>query len=103
MRNLFFTLAAACCLAAASPGVAQQPVGAVSADHKDVGNVQARVQKFDQALGVVSQLRRSPIASVECDGVCYFPNSSKAISWKCEPARKCDLRCTVSPPVGGCN
>jgi hypothetical protein len=40
---------------------------------------------------------------VECNGVCYFPSSSRPIAWKCDPGRKCDLHCTVIPPVGGCN
>jgi hypothetical protein len=103
MRISISVLAAACWIAAAGPLAAQQAGNSVATDHKDVGKVQARVQKYDQALGVVSELRRSPVASVECDGVCYFPNSSKSVSWKCEPERRCDLRCTVSPPVGGCN
>jgi hypothetical protein len=90
-------------LAALGSAAAQQPAGSLAADHKDVGKVEARVQKYDQALGVISELHRRPATTVVCDGVCYFPNSSKWISWKCEPDRRCDLRCTVSPPVGGCN
>ena len=74
----------------------------ITADHKDIGKVQAQIQKYDQAIGVVGQLSRSS-SSVECNGVCYFPSSSRPIAWKCDPGRKCDLRCTVSPPVGGCN
>ena len=102
MRKLFLILACFGC-GGIGPAAAQQPGGSLAADHKDVGKVEARVQKYDQAVGVISELRRTPAASVVCDGVCYFPNSSKSISWKCEPSRRCDLHCTVSPPVGGCN
>jgi hypothetical protein len=102
MRVLLLSLLTlATCLAL--PAHAQQNGGALSAEHKDVGAAQVRLQKFDQAIGAVSQIRRSPIANVECNGVCYFPNSTQSIAWKCEPAKRCDLRCTVSPPAGGCN
>jgi len=74
----------------------------ITADHGEIGKVQARIQKYDQAIGIVAQLNRLS-SSVECNGVCYFPSSSKPIAWKCDPGRKCELRCTVSPPVGGCN
>jgi hypothetical protein len=81
---------------------AQVAGNTITADHKDIGKVQAQIQKYDQAIGVVGQLSRSA-SSVECNGVCYFPSSTKPIAWKCDPGRKCDLRCTVIPPVGGCN
>jgi hypothetical protein len=35
--------------------------------------------------------------------VCYFPSSSKPIAWRCQPDERCDLHCTINPPVGGCN
>ena len=70
---------------------------------KDIGKLQTRVDKSDQALGVVIQLARPGGANVECNGVCYLPSSSKPVAWKCEPARKCDLHCAINPPVGGCN
>ncbi len=102
MRRLLLICATAGGLLAAGFAGAQQAGNGVSIEHKDVGSVQMRLQRYDQAIGAVSQLRRSPIANVECNGVCYFPNSSHSIAWKCDPARRCDLRCTVSPPVGGC-
>jgi hypothetical protein len=92
-----------CAAAMVNPGVAQQAGNSISADQKDVGKLQVQVQKYDQALGVVSQLGRSQSSSIECNGVCYFPNGSRPIAWKCDPGRRCDLRCTVNPPVGGCN
>jgi hypothetical protein len=102
MRILGFAVLA--CLLLVEPGVAQQAGGnAITAEQKDIGKVQARIEKSDQALGVVIQLARPRGANVECNGVCYLPSSSKPIAWKCEPDRKCDLHCAVNPPVGGCN
>jgi hypothetical protein len=103
MRLLIPSLAVAYCFCATPPSIAQQVGNGITADQKDIGKVQVQIQKYDQALGVVSQLSRLQSSNVECNGVCYFPNSSRPISWKCEPGRKCDLHCTVSPPVGGCN
>jgi hypothetical protein len=74
----------------------------ITADHGEIGKVQAQIQKYDQAIGVVGQLSRLS-SSVECNGVCYFASGSKPIAWKCHPGRICDLRCRVSLPVGGCN
>ena len=102
MRRLILISAIVGGLLASGLAGAQQPGNGVSAEHNDVGSVQMRLQRYDQAIGAVSQLRRSPIANVECNGVCYFPNSSQSIAWKCDPEKRCDLRCTVSPPVGGC-
>jgi hypothetical protein len=104
MRRFIRILALTCCAAAvARPSVAQQAANSIVADHKDVGRIQVQVQRYDHALGVTSQLGRSPSSSVECNGVCYLPNGTRAVAWKCDPGRKCDLHCTVSPPVGGCN
>ena len=103
MWRLILSLAVAYCVWAANPATAQQVGSGITADQKDIGKVQVQVQKYDQALGVISQLSRPQSSNVECNGVCYFPNSSKPISWKCEPGKKCDLHCTVSPPAGGCS
>ena len=104
MRIIGFPLAALCWLFAASPGLTQQGGSdVITADQKDIGKVQTRIQKYDQALGVVSQLTRPNQAIVECNAVCYFPSRSSPIAWRCEPGKKCDLHCTVNPPVGGCN
>jgi hypothetical protein len=93
-----------CCLLLAEPGLAQQTGGnATSAEQRDIGKVQTRIEKSDQALGVVIQLARPGGGNVECNAVCYLPSSSKPVTWKCEPSRKCDLHCAVNPPVGGCN
>jgi hypothetical protein len=103
MRHLIQILTALFCAACiALPAVGQQAGNSIASELKDVGKLQVQVQKYDQALGVVSQLGRSQ-SSVECNGVCYFPSSSRPIAWKCDPGRRCDLRCTVNPPVGGCN
>ena len=100
MWKFGLSLAALCCLAVAGPGLAQQAGSdGITADHKDIGKVQARILKHDQALGVVVQLARPRSTSVECNGVCYLPAGSKPVAWKCEPDRKCDLHCTVNPPV----
>ena len=103
MRLLIASLAVTYCVYAANPATAQQVGSGITADQKDIGKVQVQIQKYDQALGVISQLGRPQSSNVECFGVCYFPNSSKPTSWKCEPGKKCDLHCTVSPPVGGCS
>ena len=102
MRRLIRSLALACCVCNITAAGAQGVGNSITADHKEIGKVQARIQKYDQAIGIVGQLNRLS-SGVECNGVCYFPSSSKPIAWKCDPGRKCDLRCTVSPPVGGCN
>ncbi len=105
MRTIGWLLAVLCfCLLGAGLGFAQQAGGnGITADQKDIGKLQTRIQKYDQALGVVIQLARSDQANVECNGVCYFPSSSRPIAWRCEPNKKCDLYCTVNPPVGGCD
>ena len=87
-----------------SLAVAQGPEGPAAVEHKDIGRLSVRTQTYNQALGVVSELRRSSATqTVECNDTCYFPNSSKAIAWKCEPKKTCSLHCTVNPPVGGCD
>ena len=104
MRILGLTLAVLACLSGPHPGFAQQMRSdGVTADQKDIGKVQTRIEKYDQALGVVIQLARPRGANVECNAVCYLPSSSKPIAWRCAPEKKCDLQCTVNPPVGGCN
>jgi len=108
MRTVGLSLTIFCCLAAADPARAQQagaqqPGAGIAADQKDIGKVQARIQKYDQAIGVILQLVRPQQPNVECNGICYFPSSSKAIAWRCEPHTNCDLHCTVNPPVGGCS
>ena len=103
MRTLGVSVALLCCLCAASLACAQQPSPGIAADQKDIGKVQARIQKYDQAIGVVLQLVRSQQSNVECNGICYFPSSSKPIAWQCGPDKKCDLRCTINPPAGSCS
>jgi hypothetical protein len=85
MRVLMRSMAVAYCACNIAAADAQVVGNTITADHASV-----------------SQLNRSS-SSVECNGVCYFPSSSRPIAWKCDPGRKCDLLCTVIPPVGGCN
>jgi len=104
MRVFGVAFAALACLLIPDPGCAQQAGGdATTAEQGGIGRVQTRIEKSDQALGVVIQLARPGGANVECNGVCYLPSSSKPVAWKCEAARKCDLHCTINPPVGSCN
>jgi hypothetical protein len=91
-----------CGLAICSPAHAQQPGGATRLEQRDIGRVDTHVEKYDEALGVVSRLRRPLGAEIECYGICYFPSSSRPVSWRCSPRANCDLRCDVNPPVGGC-
>lgn len=88
---------------AAGPGFAQQSAGRISADQHEIGRVEVRVQRYDQALGVVTQLVRPLGAEVECQGVCYYPSSAKPATWNCAPKRTCSLHCGVNPPAGGCD
>jgi hypothetical protein len=85
------------------PAVAQQTGGRIAAEQRDIGRVETRIQKYDQALGVISQLTRPTGAETECQGVCYFPSSTHPISWRCAPKERCDLHCAFNPPVGGCD
>ncbi len=94
-------IAGACVIAA--PAMAQQAGAPITADRHDIGRVETRIQRYDQALGVVAQMTRPLGAEVECNGVCYFPSSTQPTSWRCAPSERCDLHCDVSPPVGGCN
>ena len=102
MQLLLQSMAAAYCVCNIAAADAQGVGNTITADHASIGKVQAEIHKYDQAVAVVSQLNRSSL-SVECNGVCYFPSSGRPIAWKCDPGRKCDLLCTVTPPVGGCN
>src|SRR6266487_2925400 len=82
---------------------AQQSGDRATAEHKDVGRLSVRTQIYSQAVGVVSELVRSSFAqTVECNAVCYFPNDSNPIAWKCAPKKTCRLHCTTNPPTGGC-
>ena len=76
----------------ARSGLAQKAGGdTITADQSDIGKLQARIQKYDQALGVVVQLARQHGENVECNAVCYYLSSSKPIAWRCAPDQKCDL------------
>jgi len=102
MRLCLLLLSLACCAAADRPATAQQSAQRLSAEQHDIGRVEARIQKYDQALGVVTRLSRSPDADTECGGTCFYPSSNGAVSWRCAPNDRCDLHCDVNPPVGGC-
>jgi hypothetical protein len=104
MRFRFLCLAAsAVALAGAFPALGQQSGGEVSGEQRDIGRVDAHIQKYGQALGVVSRLSRPLGAETECYGTCFFPSSSRPISWRCAPKAMCDLHCDVNPPAGGCH
>ena len=85
------------------PAVAEQIGGRIAAEQRDIGRVETRIQKYDQALGVVIQLTRPTGAETECQGVCFFPSSTRPTSWRCGTKERCDLHCTANPPVGGCD
>ncbi|MGH7113357.1 MAG: hypothetical protein ACREE9_02560 [Stellaceae bacterium] len=89
--------------AVSAPALARQPGGQTSAEQHDIGRVETRIQRYDQALGVIAQLTRPLGAEVECNGICYFPSSTRPASWRCAPKARCDLHCDVNPPVGGCD
>jgi hypothetical protein len=86
----------------ASPGLAQPPDRVLSAEHKDIGKLETHIETSEQALAVISALRRSPGDNVECSGTCYFPSSRKALAWQCGPGQSCSLLCTMNPPASGC-
>ncbi len=87
---------------AALPVIAQQSRERLTIERPDIGRVETRIENYDQALGVVARLNRPLGIETECDGVCFFPSSSRSLSWRCAPAERCDLDCNVNPPVGGC-
>ena len=89
-------------LATASAASAQGAGEALTAEDKDIGKVRVRIEKYEHALGVVSQLNRSPEGYTNCDGICYFPNTTIPVAWRCGPQRTCSLICTRIPPAGGC-
>jgi hypothetical protein len=71
------------CLSLARPGFAQKAGSdTITADQGEIGKLQTRVEKFDQAPGVVIQLARSHGENVECNAVCYYLSSSKPIAWR---------------------
>ena len=90
-------------VAASTSGVAQQTSNSINMELKEIGEVKAQVQKYEHALGVVSQLARAANRDIECNGLCYFQNGSNSVAWTCGPGKKCQLYCTVSPPVGRCD
>jgi hypothetical protein len=103
MRVLSVFLTVICCTLSSGPAaIAQQP-GSLTAEQRDIGRVETHLQKYDQALGVVSRLTRPLGAETECSGICFYPSSSQAVSWRCAPNDGCDLHCDVKPPVGGCH
>ncbi len=103
MRLPGYLAAIAFCLCVAGTAFAQQGGPSLSATQTGIGKVLTRIQKYDQALGVITDFARSPAQDIECGGTCFFANSSKSIAWSCGTGKSCNLFCTVSPPVGGCN
>jgi hypothetical protein len=85
------------------PAVAEQAGRRITVEQDNIGRVETHIQKYDQALGVVSQLTRPFGAETDCQGVCYFPNSTQSVSWRCPLKQRCALHCAVNPPVGGCD
>ena len=93
--------AVGCAMFAALPAIAQQSGGHLSAERRDIGRVETRIENYDQALGVVTRLTHSLGIESECEGVCFFPRSSTPpLSWRCAPAERCDLDCDVNPGRG---
>jgi hypothetical protein len=74
------------------------------AEHKDVGKIRTWSQKYDQALGAVSEYARSSEGTIACSGICYFPSGvSRPITWTCSPKTSCNLLCRINPPAGSCS
>jgi hypothetical protein len=94
--------AVGCAVFAVLPAIAQQSGSHLSAERRDIGRVETRIEHYDQALGVVTRLTRSLSIEAECVGICFFPSSSRRLSWRYAPTERCDLNCNVNPPVGGC-
>jgi hypothetical protein len=100
---LVFLSIFACLLLGERAAIAEPPGGRLTAEQHDIGRVETRVQKYEQALGVVTRLSRPQGDETECNGICFFPSSSRAVSWRCAPNDSCDLHCDVNPPAGGCH
>jgi hypothetical protein len=104
MKFLLISVAVFACLLFGEPAPSgAQSGGRLTAEQHDIGRVETRLQKYDQALGVITRLVRPLGADAECQGVCFFPSSSRPVSWRCAPNAGCDLHCDVNPPVGGCH
>ena len=104
MRFLFVSLFIFGCLPfTVRASAAQQAAGRLSAEQRDIGRLETRIQRYNQALGVVTQLRRPLGDETECNGICFFPSSSHPVAWRCAPNDSCNLHCDVNPPVGGCH
>jgi hypothetical protein len=89
---------------ASLPAVSQQTGDIGTVEQNEIGRLRVRTEAFSQALAVVSELARaSQGQAVDCNGICYFLNNTKAIAWTCSPKNVCNLYCTVDPPVGGCD
>ena len=83
MRLLMRSIAVAYCVCNIAAADAQVVDNTITADHASIGKVQAQIHKYDQAIAVVSQAvavvsqLNHASSSVECNGVCYFPSSSR--------------------------
>lgn len=103
MSTIAITIVLLAGTTAAGQQSSPQSGGTLSAEQRDIGRVETRIQKYDQALGVVTRLNRPLGAETECSGICYFPSSSRPVTWRCAPNERCDVHCDVNPPVGGCH
>lgn len=102
LEGLLARIAALLCFLTFATSAFAQTDSSISAEQKDIGKIQTQIQKYDNALGVVSELIRSAERNVECNGLCLFQNGSKNVTWSCGPKKVCNLFCGVNPPVGGC-
>jgi hypothetical protein len=100
---LVFLLISGCLPFTERAAIAQQAAGRLSAEQRDIGRLETRIQRYDQALGVVMRLSRPQGDETECNGICFFPSSSHSVLWRCAPNDSCNLHCDVNPPVGGCH
>jgi|SRR5271163_3893506 len=104
MRIFGLSLVVLCCLSAAGPGVAQQTgSGVITADQKDIGKMETRIQKYEQALGVVIQLARPNHAMSNAMPSAIFRAAAGPSHGAASPTGNAICTARSIRRVGGCN
>jgi len=91
-------------VAAISAPALGQTSQTTEAEDKSIGKLRSWSQKYDQALGSISEYARSSESTIACIGICYFSSGfTRHVAWTCSPKTSCNLLCTVNPPAGSCS
>ena len=92
-------------LSIAMSGINATALGQTSeAEHKNIGKLRVWSQKYDQALGSITEYAPSSESTIGCVGICYFSSGlTSQVTWLCSPKTTCNLFCTINPPGGSCS